>query len=225
MIGILDPLPLAPEIERSALVGWTTAQKLLNFDGPPTSVYQRSSDATVAHVHTLLPRTINPENPQDVQVTDSSQALQVKATATGAFTNLLLGLGAVALLVGGVGVANTMVISVLERRHEIGLRRSLGVTPGQIRLQFVTESLLLSGLGGGMGGGAGLRRDLRTRDLDMPAAHGAALGDPRRLRSHARHRRASRTVSGRTGFPPGPHDRAPGDLTMTAFTPGLCPPR
>ncbi|WP_245681628.1 ABC transporter permease [Actinomadura kijaniata] len=148
VIGILDDLPLAPEIERSALVGWDAARRLLGFDGHPTAVYQRSTDAAVASVRALLPRTINPRDPQDVKVTDPSTALRAKAAAAGAFTDLLLGLGAVALLVGGVGVANTMVISVLERRHEIGLRRSLGATRGQIRLQFVTESLLLSGLGG-----------------------------------------------------------------------------
>ncbi|QFG23075.1 ABC transporter permease [Actinomadura sp. WMMB 499] len=148
VIGILDPLPLAPEIERSALVGWDGARAYLGFDGHPTSVYVRSTDGAVGRTGDLLPRAVAPENPQDVRVTDPSAALQAKAAATGAFTDLLLGLGAVALLVGGVGVANTMVISVLERRHEIGLRRSLGATRGHIRVQFVTESLLLSGLGG-----------------------------------------------------------------------------
>ncbi|WP_225993362.1 ABC transporter permease [Actinomadura rudentiformis] len=151
VIGILDPLPLAPEIERSALIGWTAAQRYLGFDGHPTSIYERSADDAVSRVRELLPRTINAENPQDVTVTDPSAALQAKAAAAGAFTDLLLGLGAVALLVGGVGVANTMIISVLERRHEIGLRRSLGATRGHVRLQFVTESLLLSGLGGVVG--------------------------------------------------------------------------
>lgn len=146
--GILDPLPLAPEIERSALVGWDAARTLLGFDGHPTSIYERSTDATVAAVRDLVPRTANPQDPQVVQVTDPSSALQAKAATDSAFTDLLLGLGAVALLVGGVGVANTMIISVLERRYEIGLRRSLGATRGQIRIQFVTESLLLSGLGG-----------------------------------------------------------------------------
>ncbi|MEV0408592.1 ABC transporter permease [Actinoallomurus sp. NPDC050550] len=148
VVGILDPLPLAPEIERSALIGWEAAQKYLGFDGHPTSVYERSTDAAVTQVGHLLPRTVNPENPQDVRVTDPSSALQAKAAAAGGFTSLLLGLGAVALLVGGVGVANTMIISVLERRHEIGLRRSLGATRGHVRIQFVTESLLLSGMGG-----------------------------------------------------------------------------
>ncbi|WP_327357208.1 ABC transporter permease [Streptomyces sp. NBC_01304] len=146
--GILDPLPLAPEIERSALVGWDAAEEYLGFDGHPTSVYERSADGTVDDVRELLASTVNPQNPQGVAVTDPSAALQAKAATEGAFSTLLLGLGGIALLVGGVGVANTMIISVLERRHEIGLRRSLGATKGQIRVQFVAESLLLSGLGG-----------------------------------------------------------------------------
>lgn len=148
VVGILDPLPLAPEIERSALVGWDAAQRLLAFDGHPTSVYERSTDASVGQVQRLLAPTIDPQNPQNVAVSDPSEALKAKAATEGAFSTLLLGLGGIALLVGGVGVANTMIISVLERRHEIGLRRSLGATRGQIRIQFVTESLMLSGLGG-----------------------------------------------------------------------------
>lgn len=85
----------------------------------------------------------------------ATDALAARAAADEAFTSTLLGLGAIALLVGGVGVANTMVISVLERRREIGLRRSLGATRGQIRTQFVTESLLLSVLGGTAGAALG----------------------------------------------------------------------
>ncbi|MFD4315588.1 ABC transporter permease [Streptomyces sp. NPDC058548] len=148
VIGVLDPLPLAPEIERSALVGWAGAERLLGFDGHPTTVYERSTDASVEDVQQLLAPTIDPQNPQNVSVGDPSSALKAKAATEGAFSTLLLGLGGIALLVGGVGVANTMIISVLERRHEIGLRRSLGATRGQIRIQFVTESLMLSGLGG-----------------------------------------------------------------------------
>ncbi|MEV4897579.1 ABC transporter permease, partial [Nonomuraea sp. NPDC055795] len=136
VLGILGPMPLAPEIERSALVGFSAAEKYLGFDGHPTTIYERSDDAAVGAVREALPRTVNPENPNEVEVSRPSDALAAKAAAAGAFTNLLLGLGAVALLVGGVGVANTMVISVLERRKEIGLRRSLGATRGQVRVQF-----------------------------------------------------------------------------------------
>lgn len=151
VLGILDALPLAPEIARSALVGQDVAKERLGFDGRPTTVYERSADERVAAVHDLIPRAVDPQTPRNVGVSDPSAGLQAKAATEGAFSSLLLGLGAVALLVGGVGVANTMIISVLERRYEIGLRRSIGATRGQIRGQFVTESLMLSGLGGAAG--------------------------------------------------------------------------
>jgi ABC-type antimicrobial peptide transport system permease subunit len=131
VVGILDSLPLAPEIDRSALVGWDAATRYLGFDGHPTTIYERSKDDAVVAVRDVLPRTVSPQNPEEVEVSRPSDALAAKAAAAGAFTNLLLGLGAVALLVGGVGVANTMVISVLERRREIGLRRSLGPHEGR----------------------------------------------------------------------------------------------
>ncbi|MEN3309007.1 MAG: putative transport system permease protein [Micromonosporaceae bacterium] len=151
VVGILDPVPLAPELDSAALVGWTAAQTYLGFDGHPTTVYTRTEDAEVEAVRAVLAATANPQAPNEVKVSRPSDALAARLATNRAFTGLLLGLGAVALLVGGVGVANTMVISVLERRAEIGLRRSLGATRGQIRLQFLAESLLLSALGGAGG--------------------------------------------------------------------------
>ncbi|MFJ8013454.1 ABC transporter permease [Streptomyces sp. NPDC096339] len=148
VIGILEPVSLAPELNSAALIGWPAAETVLGFDGRPTTVYVRSADADVSSVRSVLGATANPQAPGEVKVSRPSDALAAKQAASEAFTGLLLGLGAVALLVGGVGVANTMVISVLERRAEIGLRRSLGATRGQIRTQFLTESLLLSALGG-----------------------------------------------------------------------------
>ncbi|HEX6681472.1 MAG TPA: ABC transporter permease [Candidatus Limnocylindrales bacterium] len=151
VIGILEPVPLAPELDTSAMVGWSAAQTYLGFDGHPTTVYSRAREDQVTAVQKVLAATANPQAPAEVTVSRPSDALAAKNATDRAFTGLLLGLGAVALLVGGVGVANTMVISVLERRSEIGLRRSLGATQGQIRLQFLAESLLLSTLGGGGG--------------------------------------------------------------------------
>ena len=151
VIGILDPVPLAPELDLGALIGWPAAQSYLGFDGRPTTVYTRTDPNRVEAVRALLARTANPAQPNEVDVSRPSDALAARAAVNVAFTGLLVGVGAVALLVGGIGVANTMVISVLERRGEIGLRRALGATRGQIRIQFLAESLLMSGLGGGAG--------------------------------------------------------------------------
>lgn len=148
VIGILDKALLAPELDTAALIGWPAAESLLHFDGHATTIYTRSDPSKVEQVQAVLGATANPEAPNEVEVSRPSDALAAQKAAGEAFTGLLLGLGAVALLVGGVGVANTMVISVLERRGEIGLRRSLGATRGQIRIQFLAESLLLSALGG-----------------------------------------------------------------------------
>ncbi|CAN5243707.1 ABC transporter permease [soil metagenome] len=151
VVGVLDPVPLAPELDLGALIGWSAAENYLDFDGRPTTIYTRTDPDQVEAVRGLLARTANPAAPNEVDVSRPSDALAAKAAAEVTFTGLLLGLGAVALLVGGIGVANTMVISVLERRAEIGLRRSLGATRGHIRIQFLAESLLLSTLGGGAG--------------------------------------------------------------------------
>jgi putative ABC transport system permease protein len=151
VIGILNPMPLAPELDLGALIGWRAAQRYLSFDGNITTIYTRTDPDAVEAVRDLLARTANPARPNEVDVSRPSDALAAQAAADQTFTALLLGLGAVALLVGGIGVANTMVISVLERRSEIGLRRSLGATRAHIRTQFLTESLLLSLLGGGAG--------------------------------------------------------------------------
>lgn len=153
--GILNPATLAPEIDSSVLVGYGAAEKLLGFDGHPSTIYVRSDTDHVDQTYSLLAATANPENPSQVTVSRPSSALIARAAAKSALNGLFLGLGAVALLVGGVGVANTMVISVLERRSEIGLRRALGATRGHVRIQFLSEAVLLSAMGGLIGVAAG----------------------------------------------------------------------
>ena len=149
--GILNPATLAPEIDSSILIGFPAAERYLGFDGHPSEIYVRARGSQVSTVDNLLAAQANPENPSQVTVSQPSAALTAQADAAGAFNTLFLGLGAVALLVGAVGVANIMIISVLERRQEIGLRRALGATKGQIRTQFLAEAILLA-LAGGLSG-------------------------------------------------------------------------
>lgn len=155
LAGILRAAPLAPEIDGSVLVGFPAARRWLGFDGHPTTIYVRSITSQTAAVQSVLAATANPEAPNEVDVSQPSAALTARAEARGALNSLFLGLGAVSLLVGAVGVANIMLIGVLERRGEIGLRRSLGATRGQIRTQFLAEAILLALLGGAAGVAAG----------------------------------------------------------------------
>jgi putative ABC transport system permease protein len=155
LAGILKPATLASQIDTSVLVGFPAAEHYLGLDGHPSEIYLRAANSQVTAVDNLLGTQANPENPSQVNVSQPSDALTAQADAAGAFDTLFLGLGAVALLVGAVGVANIMIISVLERRQEIGLRRALGATRGQIRAQFLAEAILLALAGGAAGDIAG----------------------------------------------------------------------
>jgi putative ABC transport system permease protein len=156
VVGILARTPLSPDIDRSALVGWEAARSQLRFDGHPTVIYVQSEESQLDVVRGVLAETIAPEQPGDVIVTRPSDALAAKRATESSFSVLFLALAAVALIIGGIGVANTMVVSVLERRSEIGLRRALGATRRQIRGQFLIESVVLAVIGGLAGTGLGL---------------------------------------------------------------------
>jgi putative ABC transport system permease protein len=153
--GILRPAVLTPTVDASVFVGYPAAERYLGFDGHPSTIYVRTRTSRVGAVHDLLAAQADPENPGQVSVGLPSAALVAQAAAKSALGVLFLGLGAVALLVGAIGVANIMVIAVLERRSEIGLRRALGATRGHIRVQFLCEAILLSAAGGVAGLGAG----------------------------------------------------------------------
>ncbi len=149
--GILEPVTLVPSLDFGVFLGWPAAAHYFDIDADITMVFVRADPTAVAEVSAVLGKAANPSDPNEVQVSRPSDVLAAQAAADLAFTGLLVGLGAVALLVGGIGVVNTMVISVLERRAEIGLRRAQGATRGHIRIQFLSEALLLSCLGGGAG--------------------------------------------------------------------------
>lgn len=148
VVGVLNQFELNPDLDRAALVGFGAAEGYLDHDNVATSILVRADPNYIDDVTAVLSATANPQNPEEVEVARPSDALEAKEAADDAFTALFLGLGAVALLVGGVGIANVMVISVLERRSEIGLRRALGATKRHVALQFLGEALLLSAAGG-----------------------------------------------------------------------------
>lgn len=148
VIGILNPIELAKDIDRSVLIGREIATAQFDTDETPGTVYLRTDPDAVDDVRAVVAATANPADPDQVSVSRPSDAIEAKAAASNAFTSLFLALGGVALLVGGVGIANVMVISVLERRSEIGLRRALGATRRHVSIQFLAEALMLSALGG-----------------------------------------------------------------------------
>jgi putative ABC transport system permease protein len=184
VVGILDSLPLAPEIDTAALIGWPVAQQLFgsSFDGNPTRLYVRAATDSVTAVQGLLASAADPAHPEEVQVSRPSDVLAARKAATSALTTLFLGLGAVALLVGAVGIGNVMVIGVLERRSEVGLRRALGATRRHVGLQFLTESVMLATIGGIAGAGLGVAATVaytvsRSVTLSIPpAVIGVGLG-------------------------------------------------
>ena len=151
VVGILDPLPLTPEFDRAALIGLPAAEAAFDTDPAPTTIYLRADPARIEAVRSVLAGTANPEHPEEIRISRPSDALEAKAAAATTFTGLFLGLGAVALLVGGLGIANVMLMSVLERRSEIGLRRALGATREHVAGQFLVEAMLLAGVGGVLG--------------------------------------------------------------------------
>jgi len=151
VVGIMQPVPLAPELDRAALIGFAQAARLAGQPVLPTDLYVRTDPQSSSAVGSVLAATVDPASPQDVQVTNPADALVARADASSALQGLFLALGAVALAVGGLGIANVMVIGVLERRSEIGLRRALGARRAHIGIQFLAESSLLA-LTGGAGG-------------------------------------------------------------------------
>jgi putative ABC transport system permease protein len=148
VVGILRPVELLSQMDSTAFIGFPIAEQYFGFDGHPTALYLRSVPSQVNPVAAVLPATVNPANPSLVAVSYPSDILKAEVATKGAYDGLFLALGAVALLVGGVGIANVTIISVLERRSEIGLRRALGATRRHVAEQFLAEAVILSVLGG-----------------------------------------------------------------------------
>jgi putative ABC transport system permease protein len=174
VIGILDPIPLEETLDNSVFIGLPVAKDVFGIQPNPSTVYVSTDPSQVEQVRAVLGATANPEHPNEVNVSRPSDAVAARHAVDDTLQALLLGLGAVALLVGGIGIANVMVVAVLERRTEIGVRRALGATKRHIRMQFLVEALLLALLGGVLGvvlGAAvtGGYTTVRHMAIDIPA--------------------------------------------------------
>jgi putative ABC transport system permease protein len=182
VVGVLDPIPLFPNLDSAAFIGYPVAAELFGTSRSPSTVYVVSDPDVVDAVRSILAPTTSPENPNEVNVTNPSDALKAQAAVDESLNRLLLGLGAVALVVGGIGIANVMVIGVIERRSEIGVRRALGATRRHIRLQFLLEAAVLGLAGGALGVAAGAAVTVgvsRVQDTVVsvpPSAIGLGLG-------------------------------------------------
>ena len=217
VVGILEPLPLVPELDSAALIGYPVAARLFGTDRNPSEIYVRAreGEARVRAAAALLPSAADPWAPGEVAVSRPSDALEAQAAAEGAFTSLFLGLGAVALLVGAIGIANVMIISVLERRSEVGLRRALGARRRHIAVQFLAESFVLGVAGGVVGVLLGSRSDRRLRRLRRVDSVGAARRGRRRAARRLPARRSRRSLPGDARRPPHP-DRGAADHVTRA---------
>lgn len=156
VIGILGDFPLAENLDRAVFIGNAAAESVFDVELNPSVIYVRTDPEQLDAVRGVISSTANPQSPDEVTISRPTDVLEAQEAADSAFTSLFLGLGAVALLVGGIGIANVMVIAVIERRNEIGLRRALGATRAHVRRQFLVEALLLSSLGGAAGVGLGV---------------------------------------------------------------------
>ena len=216
VVGILDSLPLAPELDRAALIGRDAAATWLEADIAPSTVYIRVNPARVDEVRAVLGATANPENPEAVNVQRPSDAIEARAAAATTFTTLFLGLAAVALGVAALGIANVMLMTVLERRPEIGLRRALGATRGAIAGPVLRRGAAAGGdrRRAGRHRGDGDRRRLRHQPGLAGRGLAARRGD--RLRGDAARRVDRGAVPGDPGRERAPDGRAPGGVRLRA---------
>ena len=139
----------------------STAQTRLPHSGTPDSVQNilvsvaqaEDADAAIEQITAVLRSThrIPPRNPNDFSILNQQDILSVASSITSVLTIFLGGIGAISLLVGGIGIMNIMLVSVTERTREIGLRKALGARKNDIMTQFLTESVMLSMIGGILG--------------------------------------------------------------------------
>ncbi|MAT37817.1 MAG: hypothetical protein CL420_07250 [Acidimicrobiaceae bacterium] len=148
VVGVIEKVDLVPKLDTAIIIPKSSAEEDFDVEQKPTTLYVRATEGNVDSTAEALPMAINLGGDEAVTVAVPSDLLEAQGAVDTTLRNILFLMGGLALLVGGVGIANVMSISVIQRSGEIGIRRALGHTKMTIALQFVLEALFVGVLGG-----------------------------------------------------------------------------
>lgn len=160
IVGVLNSMGTSStgSSDDTVILPLTTAQRLLKTTSIRTFYVQAKDTDSVDTAMAYLALFLNKKYPstsgrtsQNYRIMNETSLLQTANSTTQSMTNMLSGIAAISLLVGGIGIMNIMLVSVMERTREIGIRKSLGAKRRSILLQFLIEAVFVSGLGGFLG--------------------------------------------------------------------------
>jgi putative ABC transport system permease protein len=152
VIGILGKVELDPTLDNAAFIPFAAADDdFVKEDIKPTKLYVRSADGTEQATADTLRTAISLGGPDEVGTEIQAEALQLAAQSDKQLQLIVASMGLLAIIVGGIGIANVMSISVIQRSTEIGIRRALGHTRRTIAQQFLLEAMVVGFLGGILG--------------------------------------------------------------------------
>ena len=161
VVGVLAPKgeSTAGSSDEIVVVPITTGERVFRSAGVRT-IYlkienEQEADLVRARLESHLARLFRGDT-SSFRIFSQQQLLETVNSVTGTLTLALGGIAAISLVVGGIGIMNIMLVSVTERTREIGIRKAIGAKKRHIMLQFLVESVVLSGLGGLLGIGAGV---------------------------------------------------------------------
>jgi len=178
VIGILDSVAGRAELQDAVIMPHGTVRQIYGVPAPD-SVDIRMAIGAAQQVGEQAPIAVDPNNPELYQVDVPPRPGSLRENVTADVNALFLVLGGVALLIGGLGIANITLLSVLEHVSEIGLRRAVGATRPHVALQFLVESIVIGFLGGLVGTAVGVLVTVGVsafRDWTPPVGHAARRG-------------------------------------------------
>jgi putative ABC transport system permease protein len=152
VVGVLGEVELDPTLDNAVFISFNAAEEdFLDDDVEPTKLFVRSTPGSEQETAEALRTAISLGGPQEVATEIKSEALELAAQSDRQLQLIVVSMGLLAIIVGGIGIANVMSISVIQRSTEIGIRRALGHTRRIIAGQFLLEALAVGFLGGVLG--------------------------------------------------------------------------